>query len=199
MSSLMQRTLAPLTQPAPAVKEPQTTAKTTLATPPESESKQPLAANTDAQPLHFGDPKAPVNNVAMQTILQRFLQDFEYVELDFPVSGSLIHPEEGLSYHPHVQFRMCGDDRKSMNPDQINTYLARQIDRGSYILQKLGFETDDFYLNPDRGTLSFDARVPKDKLPEGVSEKDVLNQLVDTLQQACTEARAKRPQMAIGQ
>lgn len=195
MTSLLQRTLSPL---APSNFAPSVPMLDTLATPPAPEAERPLAANTDAEPLHFNDPKAPISGVAMQTILQRFLQDFEYVELDFPVSGSLIHPEEPLTYHPHIQFRMCSEERESMNPDQINTFLARQIDRGSYILQKLGFDTDDFYLNPDRGTLSFDARVPEGKLPEGVSEKDVLSQLADSLQQACTEARANRPQMAVG-
>lgn len=159
---------------------------------PEAPVAAPVAANTNAAPQHMGNPKQEASPAVMQVIMQRFLQDFEYVELDYPVEGSANNPSSPLGYHPHLQFRMCGDDRKSMNPDQINTYLSRHIDRGIYMLKALGFEMDDFYVSPDNGTLSYDVRVPQEKLTEAISEHDVLKSLTQQLQEVCTEARANR-------
>jgi hypothetical protein len=198
MTSLLQRTLSPLAPSNFASTTPNVPLLSSLATTHAPEAERPLAANTDADTLHYGDPKAPVSNVAMQTIMQRFLQDFEYVELEYPIEGSANNPTRPLNYHPHVHFKICSEDRESMNSDQRITYLSRQIDRGIYVIKKLGFDMDDFYIDPEGGKLSFDARVPEGKLPEGVSEKEVLSQLVDAFQHACTEARANRPQMAVG-
>lgn len=152
----------------------------------------PAVANINAAPLHFADPAEPTSPAAMKIILQRFLQDFEYVELDYPVEGSAKDASRSLSYHPHIQFRMCGEDRKKLQPDQTAVYLGRQVDRGLFIMKKLGFEMDDFYVSAEKGTLSFDARIPN--LPEGTTQHQALEQLAANLQQACKEARAAKKQ-----
>lgn len=149
-----------------------------------------LPANINAQPLHMGDPSQELSPAVLKTIMQRFLQDFEYVELEYPVEGSATDPLRPLSHHPHVHFRMCGEDRAKLDQTQTAVYLGRQIDRGLFIMKKLGFEMDDFYVNPEAGTLSFDARVPN--LPEGQSQHAVLKDFVAKMQEQCTAARANR-------
>ena len=155
---------------------------------------QLVAPQQQAQTGHLADPAQVGDTAHDNIILNRFLQQFEYVELDYPVSGDLEHPEKPLMYHPHIHFRMCGDDRKSMNPDQINTYLSREIDRGTYILKRLGLEIEDFYINTDKGELRFDGHVPNP--PEGMTERQVLESITQGLQEACKQARAARGQAA---
>lgn len=151
----------------------------------------PAAARS--HPGHLLNPQADIDPAALQAIMQRFLQDFEYVTLDYPVSGHVDDPKEPLEYHPHLVFRMCGDDRQAMDPEQVQVALSRQIDRGIYLLKRLGIESMEWYVSKEHGELRFDARVPNP--PEGMSERQVLEAITEQLQAACNQARtnAKQP------
>lgn len=142
---------------------------------------------------HLADPMKAGDTTQDNIILKRFLAQFENIKLDYNEAyGDLSHPEKPLTTHPHIQFIMCSDDRKTMQPEQLIAYLAREADRGNYILQRLGIETEDFYVNADDGLLRFDAKVSNP--PQGMTEKDVLKTVVEGLQQACKQARDERKQ-----
>ncbi|MAR56617.1 MAG: hypothetical protein CMM93_05485 [Rickettsiales bacterium] len=135
---------------------------------------------------------APISKDEQGVMGQEFLQNFEHVELFYPVSGERGHSNLPLSTHPHLNFRMCTDERKALTTDMVNTKLSRQIDRGTQLLQSLGesygFEIgEDWYVEPRQGILAFDVKAPNP--PEGKTEQNVLDNLASALQEACTLAR----------
>jgi hypothetical protein len=141
-------------------------------------------------PAEFRPQDASLGEREVSRMAQQFLQNFEYVELFYPVSGIVRDSAPLPGHHPHIIFRMCGDDRKALTADQRSALLARQIDRGTALLERSGVELEDWYVDQSRGELQFDARVPD--LPEGVSEEQFLRDLTGKLQEACTAARAAR-------
>lgn len=189
MSNLFEATTAPLNQ---------LQAQTAQLFQP-TQAKASLAATSEAN--FMANPQDEMDSAVVRNILQRFLQDFEYVTLDYTPSGSVDHPEMQLENHSHIHFRMCNEDREALAKKDpslalINTYLSRQIDRGSFIMKKLGFDVDDFYVHPESGELRFDAKVAPEKIPEGMSERHIVEEAVDQLQKACSQARANRKNAA---
>jgi hypothetical protein len=163
-----------------------------------------VAATRQPEPVGFlGDPSQGTSPAVMRQIVQRFLQDFEYVRVMDASHGSVIDANAPMDRHPHLQFVMCSDDRKALEAQDpsknlTSAYLGRQVDRGAYLLKALGLELNEFYTYEDDGILQFDARIPAGKLPQGMSEKQALEGIAAQLQQACTEARANRLQAQQG-
>ncbi len=155
---------------------------------PTSQVTEPTTSN-----IGFLAPvNAPISQDALDVIKQRFLQNFEYVELERYIDPDMSGHDKKPVEHDHIRFRMCGEDREKMNPRERLVYLSRQIDRGKYLLAKYGIKIEEAHVDESVGVLAFNADF--EHLPEGVDKDAALTAVTEDLQQGLKAARASRKQ-----